>query len=91
MLVNSTEFIKATIYDSDVVKVFRNNAQYYARFVDVNGMPTAKTIVSFNVNAIIYNRTTDENGTGKLNINLPSGEYILTATNTVTGENLQCH
>ncbi|WP_295725551.1 hypothetical protein [uncultured Methanobrevibacter sp.] len=44
--------------------MFRKNAQYYARFVDVNGMPTAKTIVSFNVNAIIYNRTTDENGTG---------------------------
>ena len=68
--------------------MFRNNAQYYARFVDVNGTPTAKTIVSFNVNVIIYNRTTDENGTGKLNINLPSGEYILTATNTVTGEKI---
>jgi len=68
--------------------VFRNNAQYYARFVDVNSTPTAKTIVSFNINAIIYNRTTDENGTGKPNINLPSGEYILTATNTVTGEKI---
>ena len=68
--------------------MFRNNAQYYARFVDVNSTPTAKTIVSFNINAIIYNRTTDENGTGKPNINLPSGEYILTATNTVTGEKI---
>ena len=68
--------------------MFRNNAQYYARFVDVNSTPTAKTIVSFNINAIIYNRATDENGTGKPNINLPPGEYILTATNTVTGEKI---
>ena len=86
--VNSTVFVKATIDASDVVKVFRNDTQYYARFVDVNGTPTPNTVVSFNVNGVIYNRTTDENGTAKLNINLPSGEYILTATNTVTGEKI---
>ena len=71
-----------------MVKVFRNDTQYYARFVDVNGTPTANTVVSFNVNGVIYNRATDDNGTAKLNINLPSGEYILTATNTVTGEKM---
>ena len=86
--VNSTVFVKATIDASDVVKVFRNDTQYYATFVDVNGTPTPNTTVSFNVNGVIYNRTTDENGTAKLNINLPSGEYILTATNTVTGEKI---
>ena len=86
--VNSTVFVKATIDASDVVKVFRNDTQYYATFVDVNGTPTPNTMVSFNVNGVIYNRTTDENGTAKLNINLPSGEYILTATNTVTGEKI---
>ena len=68
--------------------MFRNDTQYYATFVDVNGTPTPNTTVSFNVNGVIYNRTTDENGTAKLNINLPSGEYILTATNTVTGEKI---
>ena len=88
VVVNSSVFVKATIDASDVVKVFRNDTQYYARFVDVNGTPTANTVVSFNVNGVIYNRTTDENGTAKLNINLPSGEYILTATNTVTGEKI---
>ena len=88
VVVNSSVFVKATIDASDVVKVFRNNTQYYATFVDVNGTPTPNTTVSFNVNGVIYNRTTDENGTAKLNINLPSGEYILTATNTVTGEKM---
>ena len=88
VVVNSSVFVKATIDASDVVKVFRNDTQYYATFVDVNGTPTANTVVSFNVNGVIYNRTTDENGTAKLNINLPSGEYILTSTNTVTGEKI---
>ena len=88
VVVNSSVFVKATIDASDVVKVFRNNTQYYATFVDVNGTPTPNTTVSFNVNGVIYNRTTDENGTAKLNINLPSGEYILTSTNTVTGEKI---
>ncbi|WP_295594598.1 hypothetical protein [uncultured Methanobrevibacter sp.] len=88
IVVNSTVFIKATIDTSDVFKVFRNDTQYYAIFIDVNGTPTANPMISFNVNGVIYNRTTDENGTGKLNINLPSGEYILTATNTVTGEKI---
>ena len=88
VVVNSSVFVKATIDSSDVVKVFRNDTQYYATFVDVNGTPTPNTTVSFNVNDVIYNRTTDDNGTAKLNINLPSGEYILTATNTATGEKM---
>ena len=88
VVVNSTVTVKATIDASDIVKVFGNDTQYYATFTDVNGTPVANTTVSFNVNGVIYNRTTDENGTAKLNINLPPGEYILTATNTETGEKI---
>ena len=85
---NFSVTVQATIDSSDVVKVFRNGTQYYAIFADANGTPAPNTKVSFNVNGVIYNRTTDENGTAKLNINLPSGEYILTSTNTVTGEKI---
>ena len=84
--VNSSVIVKATIDASDVVKVFRNTTQYHATFLDVNGSPTANVKVSFNINGVIYNRTTDANGSAKLNINLGAGEYILTATNTETGE-----
>ena len=38
-----------------------------------------------NINGVFYNRTTNENGTAKLNINLAPGEYILTAINPLTG------
>ena len=84
--VDSTIIVKPTIDASDVVKVFRNATQYYATFLDVNGTPTPNVKVSFNINGVIYNRTTDANGDAKLNINLDAGEYILTAINTETGE-----
>ena len=84
--VNSTVTVKATIDASDVVKMFRNDTQYSATFLDVNGTPLANTKVSFNINGMIYNRTTDENGTAVMNINLGAGEYIITATNPGTGE-----
>ena len=38
-----------------------------------------------NINGILYIRTTNENGTARLNINLPAGEYILTAIDPITG------
>ena len=86
IIVNSTVTVKSTIDAADVVKVFRNDTQYYARFIDSNGNILTNTKVSFNINGIIYNRTTDGNGTAKLNINLDAGTYIITATNPVTGE-----
>ena len=66
--------------------MFRNDTQYYARFTDANGNILANTKVSFNINCVIYNHTTDANGTAKMNINMAAGDYIVTATNPVTGE-----
>ena len=86
VVVNSSVIVKATIDALDVVKMFGNDTQYYATFTDANGTILANTNVSFNLNGIIYNRTTDGNGTAKLNINLGAGDYIVTATNPVTGE-----
>ena len=86
IIVNSTVTVKSTIDAADVIKIFRNDTQYYAKFIDANGTPLVNTKISFNINGIIYNRTTDGNGSAKLNINLDAGTYILTATNSVTGE-----
>ena len=44
-----------------------------------------------NINGVFYYRTTDSNGDVRLNINLNSGNYILTVTNPVTGENSASH
>ena len=84
--VNSSVEILHTIYAKDVLKVYRNDTQYWALFLDGEGNPLIDTNVSFNINGVLYHRTTNGTGWAKLNINLQAGTYILTATNLVTGE-----
>ena len=86
-LVNSKATILSTIDGSDLEKVFKNQSQYWATFVDGKGNYLAKgTSVQFNINGVIYERKVNENASAKLNINLNPGKYIITARNTVTGE-----
>lgn len=79
--------IKATVEAKDVVKVYRNATQYYAKFTDNAGKVLKNTQVTFNINGVYYTRTTNESGVAKLNLNLQQGKYILTAINPITGEN----
>lgn len=78
-----------TVNGTDIVKVFRNGTQYYATFVDSDGKYLAEgTGVQFNINGVLYDRkVSGDKGLAKLNINLPQGEYVITAMNIVTGEN----
>lgn len=83
---NNTVSILSTIISKDIVKYYRNGTQFYATVLDFNGNPLANTTVMFNINGVFYNKTTDENGTAKLNIWLRPGKYIITIFNLVTGE-----
>ncbi|MBQ9026595.1 MAG: Ig-like domain repeat protein, partial [Methanobrevibacter sp.] len=78
--------IKNTVYGDNIIKIIRNDTQYYAIFTDNQGNPLTNTDVSFNINGVFYTRTTNENGIAKLNLNLDQGKYILTAINPQTGE-----
>ena len=84
--VKNTVNIKSTIYSDDVVKIYKNSTQYYAKFLKSTGEDLKNTDVTFNINGIFYKRTTDESGMAKLNINLNQGKYIITAINDLTGE-----
>ena len=79
--------ILSTISADDVVKIYRNDTQYYATFLDSQGSFLADTNVTFNINGVFYTRKTNESGVARLNINLNSGEYIITATSP-NGEKL---
>lgn len=83
---NNTVSILSTLISKDIVKYYRNGTQFYATVLDFNGNPLANTTVMFNINGVFYNKTTDENGTAKLNIWLRPGKYIITIFNLVTGE-----
>lgn len=83
---NNTVSILSTLIGKDIVKYYRNGTQFYATVLDFKGNPLANTTVMFNINGVFYNKTTDENGTAKLNIWLRPGKYIITIFNLVTGE-----
>ena len=74
-----------TLYAENLVKYFRNASQFYIDLIDGEGNPVAGVNVTMNINGVLYNRETNENGTARLNINLLPGEYILTAMDPLTG------
>ena len=85
---NTTNLITIlpTVYGSDITKMFKNKTQYSATFVDSSGNSIKNQSVTFNINGVFYNRTTDENGVARLNINLIPDTYIITAYNPMTKE-----
>ena len=83
--VENTITILPTLIADNLVKYFRNASQFYISLIDGEGNPVAGQNITMNINGVFYNRTTNENGTAKLNINLAPGEYILTAIDPLTG------
>ena len=86
--VKSVVTVLSTVNGTDVVKMYRNGTQYYATFIDTEGKYLANgTTVKFNINGVMYERkVSGDEGLARLNINLPAGEYIITAINPVNGE-----
>ena len=68
-----------TMIANDFTKVYRSSEQLYVTLL-YNNVPLPNKQVSFNINGVIYNRTTGTDGRAKLNINLPSGVYPCTVT-----------
>ncbi|WP_295611988.1 carboxypeptidase-like regulatory domain-containing protein [uncultured Methanobrevibacter sp.] len=83
---NNTITVTSTIKGNDITKVFKNSTQYYATFYNSKGELLKNTNITFNINGVFYTRTTNENGTARININLPQGTYTITATNPETKE-----
>ena len=78
--------VLSTINGTDVTKYYRNDTHYSAVIVDSNGTPVANKTVRLNINGVFYNKTTDENGTVRLNIWLLPGNYTITVYNPSNGE-----
>ena len=74
----------------NITKYYKNATQYSVRVLDANGNPVGKgAVVQFNINGVLYNRTTNASGHAKLNINLPAEKYIISATyNGLTVSNI---
>ena len=65
---------------SNLIKKYGTPDQFVAKLVDGQGKAFAGQKVQFNINGVMYYRTTDDNGQARLNINLQLGEYIITSS-----------
>ena len=73
------------IEGNDTVLYYKNGTRYVAKFLDGQGNPLINKNVTFNINGVMYNRVTDENGTASIAINLNPGKYIITSKNLENG------
>ena len=64
----------------DLIMTYGDGSTFNVTLVDGQGKPYAGQNIIFNINGVFYERTTDENGVARLNINLMAGEYIITST-----------
>lgn len=77
--VTATITVLTTLETSDLIKYYKNGSQFSVIVLDGQGNPVANATVTFNINGVYYNRTTDENGVATLNINLNPGQYTITS------------
>ncbi|WP_409200170.1 beta strand repeat-containing protein [Methanobrevibacter sp. DSM 116169] len=70
--------VNSTLIAEDLSKHFRNESQYSVEVLDKQGKPINNTVVEFNINGVLYNRTTNDKGIATLNINLDPNTYIIT-------------
>ena len=77
---NNITVISKIIENSDLTKYYRNATQYTVKIIGDDGKAVgAGESVTFNINGVFYTRQTNASGIVKLNINLPPGDYIITA------------
>ena len=65
---------------TDLKMTYRDGSKFNVTLLDGKGNPYSGQNVTFNVNGVFYERTTDDNGVAHLNINLMAGEYIITSS-----------
>ena len=78
--VSNTIKVLSTVLSDDLKMTYMDGSKFNVTVLDGQGNPYPNQFVTFNINGVFYNRTTDSNGVASLNINLQKGEYIITTT-----------
>ena len=78
--VSNTIKVLSVLEASDIEMGYRDGTKFNVHVVDGSGNSAWNKNVTFNINGVIYTRTTNINGIASLNINLPKGDYIITTT-----------
>ena len=68
------------IKTENIVMFYRDGTRFKATILDGKGNPYPNQSVTFNINGVFYSKVTNSTGVASLNINLPSGKYIITTS-----------
>ena len=68
-----------TLIGNDMEMKYKDGSTFNAMVLDGQGKPLANADVTFNINGVLYTRTSNSEGIAKLNINLMAGKYIITS------------
>ena len=80
LMVSNTIKVLSILQAKDLNMKFRDGSKFEAKLLDGQGNPFAGQKITFNINGVFYDRTTDENGIARLNINLQADNYIITSS-----------
>jgi hypothetical protein len=83
LMISNNITVLSILTGTNINKVFGDPTPYKATLLNgtypSNGQPCKGQTIILNVHGVLYNRTTDVNGSVFLDINLNPGEYIITA------------
>ena len=72
--------VKSVLFANDLNMKYRDGSCFEVKLLDGQGEPLDGATVTFNVNGVFYSKVTDGDGTARLTINLPAGNYIITSS-----------
>ena len=75
---NNVTVLSKIVDNQDLVKYYKNGSKFQAKILDSQGNPISGTIVTFNINGVLYYKETNEEGVASLAINLNPGNYTIT-------------
>ena len=75
---NKVTVLSKIVDNQDLVKYYKNGSKFHAKVLDSQGNPISGTVVTFNINGVLYYRETNDEGVASLAINLNPGNYTIT-------------
>ena len=78
--VSNTVKVLNVILGDDLTLDYKDGSKYVVKILDGQGKPLEGAKIKLNINGVIYNRTTQKDGSASLAINLNGGTYIITVS-----------
>ena len=77
---NITVISNVNLDVNDVVMFYHDGTRLVAKLTDSQGKPIVNATIYFNINGVDYAKSTDDNGTASMGLNLDSNVYAVTVT-----------